>query len=496
MRSCGILLHISSLPSRYGIGTLGKEAYAFVDYLVKARQEYWQILPIGPTGYGDSPYQCFSAFAGNPLLISVDTLLDEGLIRANDVELSELQTSVRNQADFSSLFHYKIVLLKLAYERFFVDGEKSTFEAFTAENAEWLDDYALFMALKYHFDQKCWYEWDDDIRMRRRTAIAHYTKQLSKSVEFWKYVQFKFFEQWNKLKQYTKKNGIKIIGDIPIYVSPDSSDVWASPERFMLDKERKMLMVAGCPPDAFSPQGQLWGNPLYDWKAMEKEGYAWWIERIRYSAELYDLVRIDHFRGFESFYAIHADEKTAENGMWLKGPGMKLFDAVRDKLGKVNIIAEDLGFLTDEVRQLLKSSGFPGMNVLEFAFDNNKESGYMPHNFLEKSVSYIGTHDNDTAIGWYKNLDAYTRNFVKDYFKLSFFEGYSWGLIRGMYASVSQLVIIQMQDVLSLGSEARMNTPSTIGGNWAWRMDYSELSDKHAARLAKLAATYFRCGKE
>lgn len=496
MRSCGVLLHISSLPSRYGIGTLGQESKRFIDFLRAGGQEYWQMLPIGPTGFGDSPYQSFSAFAGNPLLISTDSLLEEELIKPTDAELSNLQTMAQAKfSDFQKLFVFKTVLLKLAYERFFVAGGSAEFIRFKEENADWLDDYALFMALKDHFDQKPWYEWDDDIRMRRRTALTHYSEQLSKAIEFWKFTQFKFFTQWNELKSYAMANGVKIIGDIPIYVASDSADVWSCPENFILDKDRKPMMVSGCPPDAFAPTGQLWGNPVYDWPSMEKNGYEWWINRISYTCKLFNMVRIDHFRGFESFYAIHSDSKTAENGVWLKGPGMKLFDAVRNKLGKVELIAENLGFLTDEVNDMLKASGFPGMNVLEFAFDADNESDYMPHRYIEHSVSYIGTHDNDTALGWYKSLDAYTQRFVKKYLNLNAFEGYSFGMIRSMYASVSELVIIQMQDFLNLGSQARMNIPSTVGGNWIWRMTDAQMKPALAKKMRELATTYFRCSQ-
>ncbi len=498
MHSCGILLHISSLYGKYGIGTLGENAYKFVDFLKESGQEYWQILPIGPTGYGDSPYQSYSAYAGNPLLIDLDMLVKDGLISADDCDLLALEKK-KDFEDYAQLFTYENILLHKASKAFHENASAKVldkYNKFCFDNKFWLDDYALFMALKYHFGHVMWTEWDDDIRLRKKAAVAGYIKMLQKEINCWKFIQFKFFEQYLALKAYANENGIKIYGDMPIYVSMDSSDIWANPEMFMLDKDCRPTKVAGCPPDGFSPTGQLWGNPLYDWDKMAEDGYSWWVSRVEYSSRLFDLTRIDHFRGFESFYAIPAADKTAENGEWLKGPSMKLFNAIRRKLGEVNLVAEDLGFLTDDVRAMLKAAGYPGMNVLEFAFYGKEDSSYLPHNYVRNSVTYIGTHDNDTAIGWYNSLDKATKKYAKQYMALSKKEGVCGGLIRTAFSSVSDLVIIQMQDYLELGAKARMNIPSTIGnGNWAWRMKGNELTPALSKKIKKLAKRYHRIPK-
>lgn len=494
MHSCGILLHISSLPGKYGIGTLGREARKFVDFLVKSGQEYWQILPIGPTGFGDSPYQSYSAYAGNPLLIDPEALIEDGLISPNDHDLQVIEKKP-DFIDYAQLDSFKQIVLKKACAAFFTRSEKpeiTAFEKFCRENSFWLEDYALFTALKKHFRNVMWTEWDDSIRLRKPEALERYSKLLAEEIQCVKFIQYIFFEQYFALKSYANSKGIKIYGDMPIYVSMDSSDIWASPELFMLDEDRRPIKVAGCPPDDFSPTGQLWGNPLYDWDYMEANGYKWWISRVKYSCRLFDLTRIDHFRGFESFYAIPYGNETAEVGEWLPGPSMKLFRAIREELGNINLVAEDLGFLTEDVRKMLKDSGFPGMNVLEFGF-GGEDSSYLPHNYVRNSVTYIGTHDNDTAVGWYHSADKATRKRAKKYMALSKKEGAAWGMIRTVYASVSDLAVIQMQDFLELGSEARMNIPSTIGnGNWAWRLKGGELTDKLAEKILKYAKRYFR----
>ncbi|MCM1328735.1 MAG: 4-alpha-glucanotransferase [Ruminococcus sp.] len=494
MHSSGILLHISSLPGKYGIGTMGADARKFVKFLVKSGQEYWQILPIGPTGYGDSPYQSYSAYAGNPLLIDLETLIGEGLIDENDGDL-QIMEKKQDFADYAQLYSFKHIVLKKACDKFMGKADKSQldgFDNFCKKNKFWLDDYALFTALKSHFKGVMWTEWEDGIRLRQPAAVKRYSETLAKDIQCVKFIQYKFFEQYFALKKYANARGIKIYGDMPIYVSMDSSDIWASPQLFMLDGDRKPTKVAGCPPDAFSPTGQLWGNPLYDWDYMEKTGYKWWISRVRYSARLFDLTRIDHFRGFESFYAIPYGNETAEIGEWLPGPSTRLFKAIRAELGNVPLVAEDLGFLTDDVRKMLKACGYPGMYVLEFAFGGDN-SGYLPHNYGRNGVVYIGTHDNDTAMGWYESCDKKTKKRAKKYMALTKKEGFNWGMIRTAYASVADLAVIQMQDFLGLGSEARMNIPSTIGGgNWAWRLGGGELTDRLAGKILKYAKRYYR----
>ena len=496
MRSSGILMHITSLPSPYGIGTLGRHAYVFVDFLKKSGQTYWQILPIGPTGFGDSPYQSYSAFAGNPLLIDIDTLITEGLVSPDDKDLKVL--GEKTFYDYSQLFYYKKLILQKACMVFIKSAsekKQAEFDAFCSDNSWWLEDYALFMTLKAEFSQIMWTGWNDEYRLRDEQALSDFSKVHSNEILAWRFIQFKFFEQYKRLKKYANKNGILIYGDMPIYVSADSSDIWANPEMFMLDEDRRPVKVAGCPPDDFAPTGQLWGNPLYDWDYLEKTGYKWWVERVRYSAELFDLTRIDHFRGFESFYAIPAEDETAEFGEWQKGPGMKLFKAIRAELGDVSLVAEDLGFLTDEVKAMLREAGYPGMNVLEFAFGGD-DSGYLPHNHSKNSVVYIGTHDNDTALGWYRSADEKTKKTVRKYLGLkkdSSDKKVFRALIRSAMASPAQICILQMQDLLGLGSEARMNIPSTIGGgNWAWRMPQGVCTKKLAKKLRELTDIYHR----
>lgn len=497
MRNCGVLMHITSLPGQYGIGTLGREAYRFVDFLKKSKQTYWQILPVGPTGFGDSPYQSYSAFAGNPLLIDIDKLIEDGLVQPDDKDL--LLLSQKNGfADYGQLFAFKKLILAKAHAAFLASEnseKKEKYAKFCSKNKWWLDDYAMFMSLKYRFKQEMWTLWDDCYRLRDENALAAYAEENAVDIDLWKFMQFEFFTQYKALKKYANKNGVKIYGDMPIYVSMDSSDIWADPDMFMLDENRRPTKVAGCPPDDFAPTGQLWGNPLYDWDYMEKHGYKWWIKRVKYSAKLFDLTRIDHFRGFESFYAIPAEDETAENGEWLQGPSMKLFNAIKSELGDVALVAEDLGFLTDEVVQMLKAAGYPGMKVLEFAFGGD-DSGYLPHNYDKNSVVYIGTHDNETALGWYLGADKATKKRIRRYLGLgknADNETVVSALIREAYASVSDTCIIQMQDLLCLDNSARMNIPSTIGGgNWAWRMDKGALTRELSKKLKRLAKTYYR----
>lgn len=398
-RSSGIIMHIASLPGKYGIGTFGKEAYKFGDFLKKAGQKYWQILPLGPTSFGDSPYQSFSAFAGNPYFIDFDILRQDGFLDESDyysVNFGESSEDI----DYGLIFKEKLRVLKIAYEKFKLRQDKDLIKFQEAE-AYWLDDYALYMSIKKHFDLKSWYEWDEDIRLREPEAINRYKILLEDEIGFWKFLQYEFYKQWNNLKAYINNLGIEIIGDMPIYVAEDSADVWGNPEAFLLNKNTlKPLKVAGCPPDIFAATGQLWGNPIYDWCYMGKTDYKWWVDRIRQSLNLYDVLRIDHFKGFESYWSIPYGDLTAENGEWVKGPGIKVFNAIKDELGEVNIIAEDLGTLTEETIKLRNDTGFPGMKILTFGFDSDSSNPFLPHNYEKNFIVYTGTHDNDTVRGW------------------------------------------------------------------------------------------------
>ena len=493
MRSSGVLLHISSLPSPYGIGTMGRAAYRFVDFLKRSGQSYWQILPICPTSYGDSPYQSFSSFAGNPYFIDLDMLCKEGLLKKEEIVASGLSGD-ENYVDYEKQYNKRFPLLRLAYERF---AKKLTnkFMNFCRSESDWLDDYALFMALKNENDGKPFEQWDKGLKFRRTGSIERAERRLGREMGFYKFLQYKFFEQWSALREYANKNGIKIIGDLPIYVARDSADVWTNPHAFMLDENLAPKLVAGCPPDAFSEDGQLWGNPVYNWSYLKKHGYDFWCRRIARQMKFYDILRIDHFRGFESFYTIPAKNETARGGEWKKGPGMPLFKAIKKKLGDLDIIAEDLGYITPEVAKLLKDSGYPGMKVLQFAFDSREESNYLPHTYKNRnSVVYVGTHDNDTAEGWIESAAKDDVEYAKRYLGLNKKEGYAWGLIRGVAATVSDTAIYTMQDLLSLGSEARMNTPSVAYGNWRWRMTKIP-SPSLEKRLYKLTEDFHRLPK-
>ncbi|MBE6680214.1 MAG: 4-alpha-glucanotransferase [Ruminococcaceae bacterium] len=493
MRKSGVLLHISSLPSPYGIGTVGKEAYKFVDFLKNSGQSLWQILPICPTGYGDSPYQSFSSFAGNPYFIDLDMLVKEGLLQKDEIEAADLFDDATS-VNYEKLYENRFPLLRKAYDRF-AKKLTNTFMAFCREEAAWLDDYALFMALKNENGGKPFEKWDNGLKFRHKAAIERAERRLGREIGFYKFLQFKFTEQWEKLKAYANKNGVKIIGDLPIYVARDSADVWTNPKAFLLDKNLSPKLVAGCPPDAFSADGQLWGNPIYNWQYQKAHGYDFWCKRIARQMKFYDVLRIDHFRGFESFYAIPAKDDNARGGEWKKGPGMSLFNVVKKKLGELDIIAEDLGFITPEVAKLLKDSGYPGMKVLQFAFDSREESNYLPHTYKNRnSVVYVGTHDNDTAEGWMLTATKSDVAYAKRYLGLSKKEGYAWGFIRGAAASVSDIAIYTMQDLLSLGSEARMNTPSVAYGNWRWRMDKMPTKALEK-KLYQLTADFFRLVK-
>lgn len=490
MRSSGVLMHISSLPSPYGIGTMGKEARKFADFLEKSGQKYWQILPICPTSYGDSPYQSFSSFAGNPYFIDLEYLCKDKLLKKKECEAFPWGSNP-HYVDYGVMYESRYRLLKKAYVRF-VKEEPEDFSDFCAGEAEWLEDYALFMALKDANGGRAWFEWEKDLKTRKPEALEHARNTYAEDIRFYKMLQYLFFKQWWSLKAYVNEKGIEIIGDVPIYVAGDSADVWANPAEFYLDQNLDPIDVAGCPPDAFSADGQLWGNPLFRWDVMKDNGYAWWIKRVAAMSKLYDIVRIDHFRGFDSYYAIPAEDKTAKNGEWRKGPGMDLFHILEKKLGKLNIIVEDLGFLTPSVLKLVKDSGFPGMKVIQFAFDSREDSDYLPHNYEKHCVVYTGTHDNDTILGWMKTAPKGSVKFAKEYLNLTKEEGYNWGMMRGAWSSVSDLAVVPMQDLIGLGTEARMNVPSTLGGNWEWRAAAGEITGKLAKKLYKCMEMYGR----
>ncbi len=495
MRTSGILLPIFSLPSKYGIGCFSKEAYEFVDFLVEAKQTYWQLLPLGPTSYGDSPYQSFSTFAGNPYFIDLEELIAQGLLTVDEVEAVDFgQEAIA--VDYGTLYKNRFPILRKAYERS-KHKETKEYQDFLEENAHWISDYALYMAVKKSFDDVSFDQWDDDIRLRQPVAMKAYSEKYADDVDFYKYLQFEFFRQWKKLKAYANEKGVKFIGDIPIYVSFDSSDAWANPELFELDEDVRLISVAGCPPDGFSADGQLWGNPIYRWSYHKKTNYEWWNQRMAKCKELYDVIRIDHFRGFDEFYSIPAGSVNARRGKWVKGPGMDLFNGMKATLEGVDIIAEDLGFMTDSVRKLVKDSGFPNMKILEFAFDT-RDSGssndYLPHNYERNCVVYTGTHDNETMMGWLGEISRAEYKMVQDYTN---YDGQSDEelvdqVIRLGQASVANTCIIPMQDYLHLDNWARINTPSTLGGNWQWRLEEGQIDRKLAEHIGKMTALYGR----
>ncbi len=487
-RSAGVLLPIFSLPSDYGIGTFGKEAYKFVDFLKRAKQSYWQILPLGQTSYGDSPYQAFSSFAGNPYFIDLDILVGEGLLKKSD--LKNLNNS--QYIDYGDIYNTRYPLLHKAY----LNGVKKCATEFNAfvKKEKWLGEYALFMALKKHFNNVCWTEWpDEDARLRKEEAIKKYKKLLKDDIEFYEFIQYLFYKQYEALKNYANESGIKIIGDIPIYVPLDSVEVWSEPLNFQLDDQCIPKRVAGVPPDYFNADGQLWGNPLYDYDYQKENGYSWWINRIKGSGKYYDIIRIDHFRGFESYWSIPYGDATARNGVWVKGPDTDLLDVIKKKCKGIDFIAEDLGYHSKEVQDMLDSFAYPGMKVLIFAFDSKEPSDHQPHTYIENCICYVGTHDNQTAIGYmdeYYGKDPYLN--AVDYLKITEKEGFNWGLIRGGMASKANVFICSLQDYLGLGSEARINTPGTFGNNWKWRMEKGALKPALADKIAKMTIKYQR----
>ena len=462
LKKSGVLMHLSSLASPYGIGTMGKEAREFVDFLKESGQTYWQLLPIGPTGYGDSPYQSYSTFAGNPYFIDFEELEERGLLKKEEFEGVHWGDN-EERVDYGILYQKRFEVLRNAVDRF-SECTSLEFAIFCRENEFWLQDYASFMGKK------------------------------SQDEYFWKVIQYFFFDQWYALKKYANERGILVIGDLPIYVSLDSVEMWAHPELFQLDENGAPKAVAGCPPDGFSEEGQLWGNPLYDWEYMESTGYEWWIQRIQYLCNVYDMLRIDHFRAFAGYYAIPYGETTAKNGSWREGPGMKLFTAVERAIGKQPIIAEDLGYITEDVRQLLEETGFPGMKVLQFAFDRRDDSGveYLPHNYVEHCVAYTGTHDNDTILGWFNEANEEDTSFAKEYLHIENEEEMNWDMMDAVWGSKAELAIVTAQDLLGLGSEARMNEPSTVGKNWQWRARSGVFTKELAKKIYKRMEKYER----
>ncbi len=494
-RTAGILLPITSLPSPYGIGCFSQSAYDFVDWLKDAGQSYWQILPLGPTSYGDSPYQSFSTFAGNPYFISLEALIAEGVLTAEECESADFG-SKPNDIDYEKIYISRYPLLRKAYERSQI-SEDPSYQRFVEENKWWLSDYALFMAVKSRFGGVAWTEWAEDIRLRYPNAIDYYRRELYFDIEFHQYMQYKFYEQWRRLKAYANQQGVQIIGDIPIYVAMDSADAWANPTLFQLDGDNMPLAVAGCPPDGFSADGQLWGNPLYRWEYHRQTGYAWWLSRLSHCFRLYDVVRIDHFRGFDEYFSIPYGAASAKEGHWEKGPGIDLFRCVERQLGWHEVIAEDLGYVTDSVRRLVQESGFPGMKVLEFAFDS-RDSGsandYLPHNYAENSVAYTGTHDNETIAGWFRSITEQERQIARDYLcdqytpEKMLYKSF----ISLVMCSHAKACIIPLQDYMGYGNWARINKPSTIGINWRWRVLPEELSEELQQEILSLTKRYGR----
>jgi 4-alpha-glucanotransferase len=490
-RSAGILLHPTSLPSAYGIGDLGPAAYAWVDALARARQKWWQVLPLGPTGYGDSPYAAFSAFAGNPNLISPELLVRDGLLRGEDCA-ADLWPA--DQVAYGSVIAYKAALTAQAWDRFQAGRGKAlrpAFEEFCAQEAGWLDDFALFMALKEAHGGVSWHDWPEDFVLRKPAALQQARRELATQIELHRFRQFLFYRQWRALRQYAHERNVRLIGDVPIFVADDSADVWTHPELFLLDQRRRPAVVAGVPPDYFSNTGQLWGNPLYNWEAHQRDGYAWWTARLRMALRQVDRIRLDHFRGFEAYWEVPAGQPTAEKGRWVKGPGADFFQALRAQLGNLPLIAEDLGVITPEVRQLRVQFDLPGMRILQFAFGGAFEHRFLPHRHERNTVVYTGTHDNDTTRGWYETLTAAERRFLHRYAPDAA-NDVSWSLIRLAWMSVADYALAPLQDVLRLGSEARMNRPGQAWGNWRWRFRAEMLTEPLLDQLAELTETYER----
>ncbi len=490
MRASGLLLPVFSLPSKYGIGTLGKEAYNFIDFLTSAGQKYWQILPLGPITFGNSPYQSFSSYAGNYLFIDLEMLVDEHLLKPEEIKNLDFEAG-DNFIDYDKVSFAKEKALRIAFTRFKKDEK---YFRFLEENQAWLEDFALFMSIKNINGGLEWSKWEDSLKYKEETAICKIQKNHKEELDYHRFVQYIFFKQWYALKNYANKNAIKIIGDIPIYVAFDSADVWANKEEFLLDENLNPSLVAGCPPDAFSENGQLWGNPLYRWDVMEQNGFSFWKQRISHTLKMCDILRIDHFRGFESYYAIPLGDKNAQNGHWKKGPNMKFFNEIKNCLGDdLPIIAEDLGFLTNEVKELLKNTGFPGMKILQFAFDGGYDNTYLPHNFRDNCIVYLGTHDNSTTLGWIKSLNEQEKEFARHYLGVFWDEDILKAMIKAALSSVADIAILTPQDLLGLDDFGRINTPGELGGrNWKWRLTKDALNSDIKNELLSLTKLYER----
>ncbi len=490
-RGAGIQLAVSSLPSKYGIGTLGSEAYHFVDLLVDLRQTYWQVLPIGPTGAGDSPYQSFSAFAGNPYLVDFEALADDGLLDIESVNQYNWGSD-SERIDYAAIFHNRFKVLREAFSKF--DCKSNMFETFCAENEYWLDDYAVFMALKEKYEYLRWQDFGANLREHSHADFVKFEKDYSNDVLFWKFVQFEFYLQWEKLKQYANQRGISIIGEVPLYVSEDSSDVWAHRDLFCINRHGFLEEVAGCPPDALSNKVQRWGNPLYNWENMEDEDFLWWRERIRINTKLYDVIRINHFVGTVKYYCVPAGKSDNVIGKWKKGPGKKLTDAIEEAAGETTIIAEDFGtVIIPSVRKLLNKLGWAGMKVLLFAFDQDPINPYLPHNYEDSNcVVYGSTHDSDTVMGYFGDKNDYQLAFLYEYMGIHKKEEISDAFLRLAYSSIANVVILQMQDILGLGNEARMNHPTTVGQNWKWRLWHDAISEERREWIRTMASIYRR----
>ncbi len=502
-RASGVLLHPTSLPSNYGIGDLGGRAYEFVDFLYKAKQTYWQILPLGPTGYGDSPYQSFSAFAGNANLIAPELLVEDGFLTTK--EINEKPDFPVGKVDFGKLYDWKNQILASAYENFrrtTDTGLRGSFETFCQTESYWLDDYALFRAVKKSQDQKLWLEWDEPLKLRENNALHFAKENLREDIQAQKFQQWLFFRQWSDLKNYANSKNIRIVGDVPIFISLDSADVWCNPQEFKLDAENHPLVVAGVPPDYFSATGQLWGNPIYNWDAMREDGFKWWISRVKATLQTVDIVRVDHFRGFAAAWEVPGRDKTAVNGSWVNVPGGELFDALKNALGELPFWAEDLGVITPDVEELRDGFGFPGMRILQFAFGGDPKNHDLPHNYIPNSVAYTGTHDNDTTVGWFnsgagkgstRDVSQVRRehDFCLKYLNSTGKEIH-WDLIRAIWSSVANSAVVPMQDLLGLGNDARMNLPASKSGNWYWQCKDGDFSDEIAERLRNLTEIYGR----